>query len=288
MSAARLTSLCCAAETVCSTAHAAISASLILGGSPTDAAALAAGCGFAGAAGFASAAGLEGGLAGGSGFGAGAPAFRAILRSLSPLVLGEARAKEAREGVGVAPAEAACSSASAAKPAAKRGVLHEKHGSSADIVAGDRQRRRSKRVASAESRQHAACRHIHLPTELAGGAETLGFCSFGHVLYSTRPTPPSPPPPAPVHATSPLLWITSSSWRSVPGIGQTCCAACWPLRRLRVHLQAARFRSAQRLLPWHLYGVGGTSSGACPASSHAQVNLRAQWPASAPTLSRFQ
>ena len=146
MSAARLTSLCCVAETVCSTAHAAISASLILGGSPTDAAALAAGCGFAGAAGFASAAGLEGGLegglAGGSGFGAGAPAFRAILRSLSPLVLGEARAKEAREGVGVAPAEAACSSASAAKPAAKRGVLHEKHGSSADIVADDRQRRR--------------------------------------------------------------------------------------------------------------------------------------------------
>ena len=150
MSAARLTSLCCVAETVCSTAHAAISASLILGGSPTDAAALAAGCGFAGAAGFASAAGLEGGLegglagglAGGSGFGAGAPAFRAILRSLSPLVLGEARAKEAREGVGVAPAEAACSSASAAKPAAKRGVLHEKHGSSADIVADDGHRRR--------------------------------------------------------------------------------------------------------------------------------------------------
>ena len=160
MSAARLTSLCCAAETVCSTAHAAISASLILGGSPTDAAALAAGCGFAGAAGFASAAGLEGGLegglagglAGGSGFGAGAPAFRAILRSLSPLVLGEARAKEAREGVGVAPAEAACSSASAAKPAAKRGVLHEKHGSSADIVAGDRQRRRARGAPSRANR----------------------------------------------------------------------------------------------------------------------------------------
>ena len=77
---------------------------------------------------------LADGLAGGSGFGAGAPGFRAILRSISLLVLREARAKEAREGVGVAPAEAACSSASAAKPAAKRGVLHEKQRSSADIV----------------------------------------------------------------------------------------------------------------------------------------------------------
>lgn len=78
--------------------------------------------------------GLVGALAGGSaGFGAGAPAFRATLRSISPLVLREARAKEAREGVGVAAAAASCSSASAAKPAAWRGVLQEKHGSSADI-----------------------------------------------------------------------------------------------------------------------------------------------------------
>ena len=69
----------------------------------------------------------------------------------------------------------------------------------------------------AESRQQNACPHVHLPTELGGGAETLGFCSFGHVLYSTplppapTPRPPPPPPPAPVHATGLLLWITSSS-----------------------------------------------------------------------------
>ena len=62
-----------------------------------------------------------------------------------------------------------------------------------------------------ESRQHDACPCMHLPAELGGGAETLGSCSFGHVLYSTplhpapTPRPPPPSPPAPVHATNLLL-----------------------------------------------------------------------------------